>query len=110
MKNFAKLLLLLLWIDIYGIDNNNINYNDKRNDTFKENNKNINFGINGSVFENVGSKNFAEIIKMKRKTSGNFWLFLCLFLAAIIVSILYLCWDIIHKNRVSSKGIKKKNK
>ena len=43
MKNFAKLLLLLLWIDIYGIDNNNINYNDKRNDTFKENNKNINY-------------------------------------------------------------------
>lgn len=98
MRIFPILLLLCLWICIKGIDNYHNKINDKNNDReLKEKSENLNFGNEGSFYDNEAYKSFIEVKKLKRKTSGNFWIFLCLFISAFIVSVIYLFWDIVYQ-------------
>lgn len=97
MKILAILILLFLSVNINGIDNYNNIFKDKSNDKIKDikqKSQNFNSRIKDVFFENEDFKSFAEEIKLKRKTSVNFWIFLCLFIFSIIVSFLYLFWDI----------------
>lgn len=97
MKIFAIIILLFLAVNINGIDNFNNLIKDESRDKIKdikEKSQNFNSKIKDVNCENEDFKNFAEDINLKRKTSWDFWLFLCLFISAIIVSVLYLIWGI----------------
>lgn len=101
MKNFAILLVIIFWLNIicYGPHENYNGFIKEK----KNNAKSLFFGIYDSFLEYGAPKSFESektIEYLNRKTSGYFWIFLAIFISAIIISILYLYWDIIHKWRV----------
>ena len=94
MKHSAILIFLFLWINTicnrFLIESEN---NDK-----KEKNANNVFpksGIN-SFLENENIQEYVDSI-LKREQNGYFWVFLLLFVFAIILSFFYTCYDIISE-------------
>ena len=100
MKHSAILIFLFLWINI-------ICY---RFQTKPENNDNNAFGKSGINSYIVNEKIQEKVNSiLTREGSGYFWIFLLLFVFALIFSIFYICYDIIkevcNKRRTQSTSI-----
>mgnify|MGYP003571322115 CR=1 FL=1 len=106
MKNSVILIFLFLWINI----NCNRFLVETENNGKKEKNDNNAFSKSGinSYLETENIEEYVDSI-LKREQNGNFWTFILLFASAFIISLIYICSDLIkewcNKRRIQSKSI-----